>query len=80
MRWVYGPALGVLYAWLRPSLLYPARLHGLTLGAGIWLFERLVFPRLRVTPPPRDWSSAERRLLALQTSVFGLVTEAVLSR
>jgi hypothetical protein len=79
MRWMYGPALGALYAWLRPSLAPSARLHGLTLGCGVWMFERLVFPRLHVTPPPRTWSSAERWLLAVQTSLFGLVTEAVLA-
>jgi hypothetical protein len=80
MRWMYGPALGALYAWLRPSLAPTARLRGLTLGCGVWLCERLVFPRLHVTPPPRTWSSSERWLLVLQTSLFGLVTEAVLSR
>ncbi len=80
MRWMYGPALGALYAWLRPSLSSTTRLRGLTLGYGVWMFERLVFPRLHVTPPPRTWSSSERWLLVVQTSLFGLVTEAVLSR
>jgi hypothetical protein len=50
------------------------------LGGGVWLFEWLAFPRLGVTAPPRSWSSAERRWLAVQTLLFGLVTEAVLSR
>ena len=77
MRWLYGPALGVLHAWLRPLLPGPAPLHGLLLGGGVWLFERLSFPRLRVTPPPRSWSSAERRWLALQCLLFGLVTASV---
>jgi hypothetical protein len=45
----------------------------------VWLFEWLTFPCLGVTAPPRSWSSAERHWLAVQTLVFGLVTEAVLS-
>ena len=80
MRWVYGPALGGLYGLARPALPRWGALRGLVLGAGVWLLESLAFPRLGVTPPPRSWSPAERWLLVLQTSVFGLVTEAVLSR
>ena len=80
MRWLYGPTLGVLQGWLRPALPGPAPLHGLLLGGGVWLFERLSFPRLRVTPPPRTWSSSERQWLALQCLLFGLVTASVLPR
>ncbi|HYO69547.1 MAG TPA: hypothetical protein VEU33_26065 [Archangium sp.] len=76
MRWLYGPALGVLSLRL-PG---PAPLHGLLLGGGVWLFERLSFPLLRVTPHPRTWSPAERRGLALQCLLFGLVTASVLAR
>ncbi|HEX5751263.1 MAG TPA: hypothetical protein VFZ09_33880 [Archangium sp.] len=76
MRWLYGPTLGVLGVWLRP--LAPVPLHGLLLGGGVWLFERLSFPLLRVTPPPRTWSPAERRWLALQALLFGLVTASAL--
>ncbi len=79
VRWVYGPTLGLLHAWLRPVLPRKAP-RGLMLGGGVWLFERLSFPLLGVTSPPRTWSRAEHALLALQTSVFGLVTEFVLSR
>ncbi|HZH78585.1 MAG TPA: hypothetical protein VEY88_21330 [Archangium sp.] len=80
MRWVYGPTLGALHAWLRPLLPQARGLRGWVLGGGVWLFEWLALPRLGVTPPPHRWSSRERRLLLLQTSLFGLVTEAVLSR
>ncbi|QRK11487.1 hypothetical protein JQX13_16270 [Archangium violaceum] len=80
MRWVYGPTLGALYAWLRPALPSTVRLRGLSLGGAVWLLERLTFPVLRVTRPPRTWSPTERRLLVLQTLVFGFFTEAVLSR
>jgi len=80
MRWVYGPTLGALHAWLRPLLPQARGLRGGLLGGGVWLFEWLTFPRLGVTPPPRAWSPAERHWLAVQTLVFGLVTEAVLSR
>ncbi|HEX8821069.1 MAG TPA: hypothetical protein VF794_14165 [Archangium sp.] len=80
LRWVYGPTLGLLQAWLRPWLSQGGARRGLVLGGGVWLFERLAFPLLGVTPPPRSWAPAERWWLPLQTSVFGLVTEAVLSR
>lgn len=80
MRWLYGPTLGVLHAWLRPVLPGSAPLRGLLLGGGVWLFEWLSFPLLRVTPLPRTWSSAERRWLALQCLLFGLVSAAVLPR
>ncbi len=80
LRWLYGPTLGLLQGWLRPSLPGPAPLHGLLLGGGVWLFEWLSFPRLRVTPPPRTWSSAERQWLALQCLLFGFVTTSVLPR
>jgi len=80
LRWVYGPTLGVLYAWLRPSLSGNTWLRRLTLTHGVWSFERLAFPLLRVTSPPRTWSPPERLLLPLQVAVFSLVTEAVLSR
>ena len=80
MRWVYGPTLGALHVWLRPRLPQAGWLRGGVLGGGVWLFERLVFPRLGVTPPARSWSPAERHWLAVQTLLFGLVTEAVLSR
>jgi hypothetical protein len=43
----------------------------------VWLFEQLSFPLLGVTAPPRTWSRAEHGLLALQTVLFGLVTESV---
>ncbi|KFA92990.1 hypothetical protein Q664_11940 [Archangium violaceum Cb vi76] len=75
MRWLYGPTLGVLGGWLRPML--PGPVHGLVLGGGVWLFEWLSFPRLRVTPPPHTWSPAERRWLAVQCLLFGLVTASV---
>jgi len=78
MRWIYGPTLGVLHVWLRPVLPGPAPLRGLLLGGGVWLFERLSFPVLRVTSPPRTWSSAERRWLVLQCLLFGLVSGSVL--
>ncbi len=77
LRWLYGPTLGVLGVWLRPVLPGSAPLHGLLLGGGVWLFERLSFPLLRVTPPPRTWSAAERQWLALQCLLFGLVTASV---
>ncbi|MFL5359019.1 hypothetical protein [Archangium sp.] len=80
MRWLYGPMLGAVYAWLRPVLPPASRLRGLTLAGGLWLFERLSFPLLRVTRAPRTWSPEEHRLLALQGLLFGLVTEAVLSQ
>lgn len=80
MRWLYGPTLGVLQVWLRPVLPGPAPLRGLLLGGGVWLFEWLSFPLLRVTPPPRTWSPAERRWLALQCLLFGLVSGSVLPR
>jgi hypothetical protein len=79
LRWLYGPALGALYAWLRLVIPSTLRLRGLSLAGGLWLFERLSFPLLHVTSAPRTWSPAERQLLALQGLVFGLVTEAVLS-
>jgi hypothetical protein len=79
LRWVYGPTLGLLHAWLRPVFPRRAGPRGLLLGGGVWLLERLSFPLLGVTSPPRTWSRAEHALLALQTSVFGLVTESVLS-
>lgn len=79
MRWLYGPALGVLYAGLRPALPPAARRWGLLLGAGVGLFEQLAFPLLRVTAPPRTWTPAEHALLAFQVLLHGLVTEAVLS-
>ncbi|AKI98594.1 Hypothetical protein AA314_00221 [Archangium gephyra] len=76
LRWLYGPTLGVL------SLQFPgpAPLRGLLLGGGVWLFEWLSFPRLRVTPPPRTWSPAERQWLALQCLLFGLVAASVRPR
>ncbi|WP_375769080.1 hypothetical protein NR798_46675 [Archangium gephyra] len=77
MRWLYGPALGVLQGSLRFLLPTSMPLRGFLLGGGVWLFERLSFPRLRVTPPPRTWSSTERQWLALQCLLFGLVTGAV---
>ncbi|WNG62226.1 hypothetical protein F0U59_51650 [Archangium gephyra] len=77
MRWLYGPTLGVLGGWLRPMLPGPAPFHGLVLGGGVWLFEWLSFPPLRVTPHPRTWSPAERRWLAVQCLLFGLVTASV---
>jgi hypothetical protein len=80
LRWVYGPSLGALYATLRSRWPASARLGGLTLGAGVGLFERIAFPLLRVTPPPRTWSRGEKVLLGLQVLLFGVVTEAVLSR
>lgn len=80
LRWLYGPTLGVLHGGLRPALPVAAPFHGLLLGGGVWLFERLSFPRLRVTPPPRTWSSAERQWLGLQCLLFGLVTASVLAR
>ncbi|WNG51765.1 hypothetical protein F0U60_52410 [Archangium minus] len=80
MRWLYGPSLGVLYAWLRPALPPTALLRGPLLGGGVWLFERLSFPLLGVTHSPRTWTPTERRLLVLQGLVFGLFTEAALSR
>lgn len=80
MRWLYGPALGAVYAWLRPVIPPALRLRGLTLAGGLWLFERLSFPLLGVTRSPRTWSAKEHRLLALQGLLFGLVTEAVLSQ
>lgn len=80
MRWLYGPSLGALHAWLRPALPPTARLRGLLLGGGVWLFERLSFPLLRVMRSPRTWSPTERRLLVLQGLVFGWFTEAALSR
>ncbi|WP_155893174.1 hypothetical protein [Cystobacter fuscus] len=80
MRWLYGPALGVLYARLRPALPPAARRWGLVPGTGVGLFEQLAFALLRVTAPPRTWTPAEHALLALQVLLYGLVTEAVLSR
>ncbi|WNG31102.1 hypothetical protein F0U62_49125 [Cystobacter fuscus] len=80
MRWLYGPALGVLYAGLRPALPPAARRWGLLLGTGVGLLEQLAFPLLRVTTPPRTWTPAEHALLAVQVLLHGFVTEAVLSR
>lgn len=80
MRWIYGPTLGVLGKWLQPVLPGPTPIHGLLLGGGVWLFEWLSFPRLHVAPPPRTWSPAERRWLAIQGLLFGLVTASVLPR
>src|SRR6218665_3116535 len=37
-------------------------------------------PLLRVTPPWRTWSRGEKVLLDLQVLLFGVITEAVLSR
>jgi hypothetical protein len=69
-----------MYSAARPALPTKGWLRALLLGGGVWLFERLVFPRFGVTPPARSWSPAERHWLAVQTLLFGLVTEAVLSR
>ncbi|ATB29647.1 hypothetical protein [Melittangium boletus] len=79
-RWLYGPAMGTLYAALRPRLPASVRLGGLTLGAAVALLEHVAFPLLRVTPPWRTWSLGEKALLDLQVMLFGVVTEAVLSR
>jgi hypothetical protein len=79
-RWVYGPTIGALYAALRPRLPASVRLGGLALGAAVGLFEAVSFPLLRVTPPRRQWSRGETLALGLQVLLFGVVTEAVLSR
>ena len=80
MRWMYGPALGALYAWARPGIAPVVRRGGLALGGAVGGLEQLTFPLLRVTSPPRTWSRAEHGLLALQVLVFGAVTEAMLTR
>ena len=79
-RWLYGPAMGALYAALRPRLPVSTRLGGFTLGSAMGLLERVAFPLLRVTPPWRTWSRGEKVLLDLQVLLFGVITEAVLSR
>jgi hypothetical protein len=78
MRALYGPGVGALYTALRPALPPALRLRGLTLGGALWLFECLALPRLGLAPPTRTWTRAERWLLALQTTLFGLVLESVL--
>jgi hypothetical protein len=78
MRALYGPGLGVVYTALRPALPPALRLGGLTLGGALWLVESLALPRLGLAPPTRTWSGAERWLLAVQTTLFGLVLESVL--
>jgi hypothetical protein len=46
-------------------------LYAAALGGGVWLFERLSFPLLRVTPRPRTWSSTERKLLPVSCLLSG---------
>jgi len=79
-RWLYGPMLGAVYAAWRSRLPAPARLGGLTLGVAVGLLERGALPWLGVTPPWRSWPPREKTLLGVQVLLFGIVTEAVLSR
>lgn len=80
MRFTYGPALGLVWARIREALPPSRLLRGLLLGAGVWTFEILSFPALRVTAPPRTWTRAEHAFLLAQTCLFGLVTEWRLQR
>lgn len=82
MRFTYGPSLALAWtrvrAWLPRSLPTPVR--GLLLGAGVFAFEVLSLPLVGATRPLRTWTRGDFALLAAQTGLFGLVTEAVLSR
>lgn len=82
MRFTYGPALALAWtrvrAWVPRSL--PVPLRGLLLGAGVFAFEVLSLPLVGATRPPRTWTRGDFALLAAQTGLFGLVTEALLSR
>jgi hypothetical protein len=72
LRFVYGPALGLVRARLdrRPGLG-----RALRLGAAIWLFELLALPATGATPPLRRWPRGEKLLLAAHTTAFALAAE-----
>lgn len=82
MRFTYGPSLALAWTrvrgWLPRSLPTPVR--GLLLGVGVLAFEVLSLPVVGATRPLRTWTRGDFALLAAQTGLFGLVTEAVLSR
>jgi hypothetical protein len=80
MRFMYGPSIGLAWTRIREVLPSSPLLRGVLLGAGVWAFELLSFPTLRVTASPRTWTRAEHAFLLAQTCLFGLVTEWGLRR
>jgi hypothetical protein len=80
IRFTYGPALGLAWAWLRQALPSSPLPKGPLLGAGVWALELLSFPALRATTAPRTWTRAEHAFLLAQACLFGLITERCLQR
>lgn len=80
LRWLYGPALGGVYA-VRASREPRSRLRsGLRLGSAIYLFELVAMPAVGATKPVREWTPLEVVLLFCHASAFALVTAATLGR
>lgn len=76
LRWLYGPALGAVYAAGRSRLPAPVVAGGVSFGAAIYLFELLAMPAFGATPPPRRWPRRELALLLAHTGAFGIGTSA----
>ena len=73
LRWLYGPALGVVYGALRSRW----RLPSLAFGAAVAAAELLAMPRLGATPPLRV-----REMVALfaHASAFAVAAEIALDQ
>lgn len=82
LRWLYGPALGVLYAAVMQSRKPVTRWSGprtllgsaLCFSSAIGLFELVAMPAAKATKPVREWTWAELALLFCHTSAFAMAT------
>lgn len=59
LRAAYGPTWGIAWAVLRRERGSRHLPHAFVLGSVIWAFELAVLPRVRATPPLRQWPRAD---------------------
>ena len=79
LRWIYGPSWGAVFGELQGLTGMPFALAGLTLGAGVFVFELLALPLSGATPGLRRWGKSDIVGDAGQTLVFGLATASAMA-